>query len=937
MPRRVLSLVFGVTLLGVVAVALSAASGQTRGHRAHAVPLRSAKVQAARTAEHRRRTRVEGRAGARTRRRSQAAFRSLGRRQAIRVARRAFPSTFRDMPALARARHEGFRVRRYVSSRGAVVVGPGRRRPVLLRSTLPLRARDPRRGMRPVDLTLQRRGTTAVPANPLARQQLPLRTGGTALSLPDVGVGLEPRIGRRVAGTETGGSLFFPNVRQDTDLIAAPKADGLELLYQVRSARAPRVLESEVRLPRGGRIRYASAGSPIEVVRGAQTLATVMPASAVDAQGSSVPLATSLVGRRLTFTLPKDLSRYALPILVDPFLKEDQRYWRTNGAIDFNGWNYYEAPATNMRPFQGDSIAGRGLYIAADPGYYPAGAYGEWVFLAPGATSGTYPTEASHIFKADFGYTVHAPRPDGGGSCLFEGIFSFQRYAYEQGEVWRGPQVTDPVHSGQYGLCGADFNYSYAVHCLSTCDSNGGNPAAGTPGNAAVFAMGIPVAGTSTQTGYVYMGSSLLFIADQFPPHLSVTSPTASSTGWINAGIFTATSSDYGLGVDKISATAPDWSGAYFQSACNTGVTPQGDYTDMLGQPKSGDRDHRCQQTESLSFEASALPEGEYSLSASSSDILGNTTASVSQPVKVDHSGPALTLSGELYDQAAKTLWNGLYDLNAAATDSRAGVTRVATYVDGQPLTLDGQTSDGSGDAYGAQSQSCSGGGCSLSVKDIPFDSQEYAPGPHTVRVDATDAVGNTTSQSLAIVISGQEQPCSGSAFTVYAAGAIRDGMIMNNGQRDCTVAAGSAEHQDQVTYMYGDCDSSEGDGCQPPIEVQTAPLCERHWQLYEGPTAQQDPAAPSDHADLVIRGVPAASWDNGTSLEMYTGDTTISIYGNDAQQVMDFANSVTPADSVDVPTLEQAVYEMTGQASSPTLTLPLPNLTTLARTTPCN
>jgi hypothetical protein len=93
------------------------------------------------------------------------------------------------------------------------------------------------------------------------------------------------------------------------------------------------------------------------------------------------------------------------------------------------------------------------------------------------------------------------------------------------------------------------------------------------------------------------------------------------------------------------------------------------------------------------------------------------------------------------------------------------------------------------------------------------------------------------------------------------------------------------------VTSIYGDCLVTVDEGCAPPLEVQTWPACERNFSVY---THEPEglPLNPSELFD--VRGARAAAFDNGTRLEVYTGDATVVIFADDRDQVRAAAESLT-------------------------------------------
>lgn len=65
-------------------------------------------------------------------------------------------------------------------------------------------------------------------------------------------------------------------------------------------------------------------------------------------------------------------------------------------------------------------------------------------------------------------------------------------------------------------------------------------------------------------------------------------------------------------------------------------------------------------------------------------------------------------------------------------------------------------------------------------------------------------------------------------------------------------------------------------------------------------------------HRKLKVRGVPAAAYDRGRTLEVYTGHTTISVFGDDPARVLRMARAVVPVSAAGAPRLGGA-----GEASA--------------------
>lgn len=93
----------------------------------------------------------------------------------------------------------------------------------------------------------------------------------------------------------------------------------------------------------------------------------------------------------------------------------------------------------------------------------------------------------------------------------------------------------------------------------------------------------------------------------------------------------------------------------------------------------------------------------------------------------------------------------------------------------------------------------------------------------------------------------------------------------------------------DYVSFIYGECDAVSETGCAPPAEVQVWPACKRNPSLYTGP---RSPISPSP-SPTTVRGVPAAFFDNGTRLEIQTGASTVVVFGEGADRVLEVANAL--------------------------------------------
>jgi hypothetical protein len=88
------------------------------------------------------------------------------------------------------------------------------------------------------------------------------------------------------------------------------------------------------------------------------------------------------------------------------------------------------------------------------------------------------------------------------------------------------------------------------------------------------------------------------------------------------------------------------------------------------------------------------------------------------------------------------------------------------------------------------------------------------------------------------------------------------------------------------IAYLYGTCE-----GCAPPLQIQSYPACERSLADY-----QVDENTPYPHAEpqTLPGGAVQVSFDGRTRVEIYTGQSTIVISGDDPELVARAAQSLS-------------------------------------------
>jgi hypothetical protein len=121
--------------------------------------------------------------------------------------------------------------------------------------------------------------------------------------------------------------------------------------------------------------------------------------------------------------------------------------------------------------------------------------------------------------------------------------------------------------------------------------------------------------------------------------------------------------------------------------------------------------------------------------------------------------------------------------------------------------------------------------------------------------------------------------------LVVYSAGERVDGLPLAAVLR----SDGTASH---ISFVYGDCVAGGDAGCAPPAEIQVWPACRRNLGLY-GAGAPPGPAV----EPAMIRGVPAAFFDDGTRLELQAGRSTVVVFAGSRARVLRLAQALRAAD----------------------------------------
>jgi RHS repeat-associated protein len=223
----------------------------------------------------------------------------------------------------------------------------------------------------------------------------------------------------------------------------------------------------------------------------------------------------------------------------------------------------------------------------------------------------------------------------------------------------------------------------------------------------------------------------------------NTTSPTTSTGhpnvlytgGWLTGretqGEFETTASDPGMGVYTWTLSAPGWSKELvYSSECAELECPE------------------KQTRHEDGAETDPMPNGEYTVEAKASDAV-KLSATATAKVKVDNAAPyELTLTGLPKNDE---IGDAQYHLKASATDGTkptisSGVASIALAIDGKEI--------GKAGGY------CSLGPCTGSTEWV-ISGSEFAVGPHTITVTATDNAGNVAITEQPLFVARPTEPVS--------------------------------------------------------------------------------------------------------------------------------------------------------------------------------
>ncbi|MGN6664695.1 MAG: Ig-like domain-containing protein, partial [Solirubrobacterales bacterium] len=610
---------------------------------------------------------------------------------------------------------------------GALILDEGRKK--LIEGTAPVLAPE---GGGKIDLSLESSGEGYEPANPLVDLQIP------DSAAEGVAVGSEGlKVSQAGANGEADGQLienlnvFYPEVHTDTDLLVSPTATGVELFDQLRSEESPETLRFHLEMPNGAQLRMDANAAEVIGADGSK-LADISPPTAVDAQGTEVPVQMETEGDSLVLDVKRTPGEFAYPILVDPIIQEwyfqnwYQGYnlqalepwpagpWRWNtSAGPQSSYVYGDTKCINKESCWG---SGRGLYMDTPSGSLPANNWGQWSYSAPNAE-----TYLGNAWVDPFWVDDHVNCP-----------ISTYSQPYNYVGMWN------------------ETSYNRVLNNFAVKPNTAGGVNLESWGRALIIGIGNTSAISLPCWRDVMAGGVRIWLEDWSQPNLN----TTSSAQWMDTSPIrlSVSANDAGLGVQKFKATATNASGGtsewWTTNPCTGLYEAPCPHTWNLGE----------QSQPVLNFAPSELPEGIDKLSVTAYDAVQKPSFNTSEmTVRIDHSAPAITLTGSLTEQESLGTERPFYKVKVVALDGdptakqseptkvRSGVVSLETELDGTLIEK--------------FTPACSGEPNCGAEEEIGFQTANLSVGQHTFKARAKDAVGHITTKEVKFTIAADKTP----------------------------------------------------------------------------------------------------------------------------------------------------------------------------------
>ncbi len=657
--------------------------------------------------------------------------------------------------------------------------------PTLMESTVPLRVEGASGENETVELSLDRSDGELQPENPLVEVNVPDELGD-GVELPETGVTINLQgADEAIAPSNVEGSAaFYPNVDKNTDLVVAPTPTGVETLTQVRSADAVAPQVFDLSLPTNATLEETKEGGALIVKGGGTPLVEVAPPDAIDASGTSIPVEMEVEGSSLILT-PEPPASTKFPILIDPLYQtykweagkpQSGIHFSNTGQEEWTPQNasaYYEYPWCNpCQPYKTSDAMEPSVGLAVYSGWYQVkkGEHAAWIYTVPRYFKDPGEKPTSFINNLTFtGLTqwanspYHDPYLEGGLWDIFK-------------NEWGSPII---YHEGLEGHSLNDANWEYKMPNLN------GNV------NDKIASVGLwATQDTPNGPGNVHVTAATVELAEATDPEKNkpVFGSISPPLKWVNqtpAPVeFSVT--DTGLGVYALKATSGEvsWTTPFGCTGVGGNACPRSWYGPSETQA-------------ALKYDPSVMAQGVNNLKVVAEDPLGHASSPATVQIRVDHSAPSISLSGSLTEQDILGTRRSSYTLNAIAADgsegaSQSGVGKLSVEVDGKVTK---EVNPG-----------CSTQNCTLGMETL-LEANQYPAGVHTVKVNATDAVGITATKTLSVELHPTSPPSlalSGSMTEQASVGTSRPRYVLKASAAALAGSDGSAPYGAAYSNAFG-------------------------------------------------------------------------------------------------------------------------------------
>ncbi len=570
---------------------------------------------------------------------SSSAYEGLGSQAAEKVADEAFAGVIAEPSGGPPRLPAGQKIVSFLSANAASLELPGGLKGVVY-SEAPIAAEGSGGRYVPIDLSLTQSADGGwEPKVPVAGIQvlIPKRLADGP-SLATSGVGLIPVNEQGVAlggaeGVEDGASVFYGDTEAlgvtDVDTVVKPNILGLSTETILRSQRSPERLFFRVSLPSGASLVADHSGGA-DVVYAGQVIAMVLPAKARDAEGTEVPVSSSVSGDMLVLKVEHQPGEYRMPIDVDPIVSEGQSMGRYQMGRGW--WFSANSPGgvfTNYEPKDGiDGMEDHDPYS----NHYKTGEYGLFGYETKGESRiDEFVSESYDNNPATISSTVYIGGPGGLESAVHAAESTPTTVCVTEG-------CTAPVGSSSHWANGVFYKQSALAEEYGSFED--------------------------------LLRSATVYIMQEKAP--SVTSLGSCGSTWTNISVCGVEWSafDPGIGVNEFALSSPSASGwgiteKYY---CEGGV--------------------QCLEHASGRVSLTGLPEGEDTIKATVKDPVGLGGGPTERIVKIDNVAPHGIASSGL--PAANEIGAGEYHLKAEATDGVSGT--VSSGVKSIMLLIDGRS-----------------------------------------------------------------------------------------------------------------------------------------------------------------------------------------------------------------------------------------------------